>query len=288
MAKTNATKRPITHKILTSNIEYDSTKNLLTYIQSEIADCSVNGLPSIIKIQLIKNTNMNLTKENGLLNLSIPIIPVCYNFDSSRSLSEFISDAKEPHISAEKTKHMDSETFEKRINSYANKVMIYVKNELALRYTIAKNNNDQKTMKQIKGLAVMENIDLDLYALLIKEPVNIVETRVDKNNSLYILEYTDGSKETITKEQYRLVSSYFRFMNDYNRSQKKIFALSKALHDYENYDITHEKNTSTVPQHSIIARGISSNNNRVKKPETKKPTEKKNNDNTSKKQKGEE
>lgn len=265
MAKTISTKRPIAYKTLTSNLTNDSTNALLSYFETEIAESSVSGLPAIVKFQLIKNTNLNLTKENGLLNLTIPIIPVCYDINSTRSLAEFIADAKEPKFSAQKTQTTESDVFEKRLNSYANKIMIYVKNELALRYALAKNNTDQKTMDLISNLDVMKNIDLELYAHLLAGPTSLIETKTGDKSNAYILGYEDGSKEFITKEQFRMANSYFRFMNDYNRAQKKMFALTKALSDYENYDITHEKNTSTVPEHSIIARGVSRTNNRVKK-----------------------
>lgn len=267
MTKNLVEKRPIAYKYLTSNLSNDATPNLIAYFESEIAEGSVNGLPAFINVRFIKNNNMNLTKENGLLNLIIPIVPACYDINSTRSLSDFIANAKSPKVSADKTKYeLDNEVFEKRIKSYSNKIMIYIKNELALRYAIAKENNDSKTMNFIRNLDVMKNVDLELYSYLVKQPAKIVESKIDAKNSDYILEYENGTTKKISKTQYRLVGSYFRFMQDYGRAQKKMFALTKALRDYETYDINHQKHSSTVPEHSIIARGVSRTNNRVTKP----------------------
>ena len=269
MAKTLAEKRLVYSKKVYSNANIDGTRELELFLNSELGYFSEIGVPYRLNFYITKNSNQNLTKENGLLNLTIPIIPACYDIKSTMSLSEFVSQAKTSEIIANKYADTDSEILDKRINNYVNKIILYIKHEIAMRYAIAKENKDPKTMHLLSSLAIMKDFDLELYSLLIKQPVRIVESKADisTQNNKYMLVFADGSIAPISKKQYRSINSYIYNFNRYVKTTEKFYSLSKVLNDYENYDITKELHEATVPTHSIISKGYSAKtNNRIKKP----------------------
>lgn len=269
MPKTLAEKRLVHSKTIYSNATTDGTRDLGLFLNSEMGYFTEIGVPYRLNFYITKNSNPNLTKENGLLDLTIPIIPACYDIKSSMSLSEFVSQAKNSEIIANKYDSIDSEIIDKRINSYVNKIIVYIKNEIAIRYAIAKENKDSKTMQLLSNLDIMKGFDLELYSLLLKQPTKIVESRVDVStqNNKYVLVFEDGTITPITKQQYKSINSYIYNYNRYVKIAEKFYSLSKIMNDYENYDITKELHESTVPTHSVIARGYSTKTNkRVKKP----------------------
>ncbi len=269
MAKTLATKRPVSSTAIFSNKEYDNTDNFNIFLHSLVSYATFDGLPSRVQFYITKNNNSKLTKENGLLNLNIPIIPACYDINSVRSLSDFVSNAKSPAVIQNNIDQINPDIIQRRIRIYANKMLNYIKNEIAKRYATAKKNNDTATMRQLSKLDVMKDFDLELYSLLLDMPSQIVENKneISTQKNKYVLVYADGRIVPISKDQYHSINSYAHSYNRYQKDQQKFYSLSKVIEDYENYDITKELHESTVPAHSVIARGTSARtNNRVTKP----------------------
>lgn len=279
-----ANKRYLLKNSIATTKEFDGTTNLSIMIDNALAVATIDGTPTLLHFYITKNKNRQLTKENGLLDLKIPIIPMTYNINSSRSLSDFITKGQTPAKIIEQGKDIPVEVVEKNIASYRNKILNYIKMQIALRYALAKENNDINAMNILFNLSCMQDFDLELTSLLAKNPVQIIENnKPTSQDNKYILVYEDGSVSPISKNQYRSVSKYMNMFNSFDALQSKMMSLSKVLSDYEMYDITHEKFHSTVPTHSIIVRGVSpKTNTRVSKPKSASNSNKKTKSNTKK------
>ncbi len=278
MTQNSQTKRNVASINMSVNQTHDDTNDFEQKIKEILDNATLNGSPARLNFQIIKNSNPNLTKENGLLNLTIPIIPAGYSADSSYSLAEFVSLAKNSEEMIKKAKSVKPEELDRRAKRYAQRITSYIKHEIAQRYAVAKDNHDKNAMKLISSIDLMKGFDFDLYALLLKQPVQILETPKDqkKNISAYSCVFSDGSVVPITRAQHRLVPGQAQLYQRYYKAQNKFLELSQTLESYEKFDISKQKQEATTPTHSVVARRYSATSGaRFKKLETEKVSKKK-------------
>lgn len=220
---TNAQFRTVTETTITSNLRIDETKTFALWLNSEFDHYS-DKFPNILHYRLIKNNNSNLTNANGLLDISIPILPVMYNTNSPSDLHEFIVNGNEKTFKAGKA-NFTREEYEKRINKNSVEALNYILFSLAERYHIAEINNDKNTMELISNLSIIkENLfDLNCYSLIQENKHSYSFT----TDPIYALAY---SKFEDTKEKYA--------------------ELIKAVNLYRQYDVRKELESRST-NHSI-------------------------------------
>ncbi len=57
----------------------DSTSNLFTFLYGKLTEVTESGIPEIVKLNIIKNNNTQVTEANGLVEIELPLIPATYN-----------------------------------------------------------------------------------------------------------------------------------------------------------------------------------------------------------------
>ncbi len=251
MAKLQKTRRVASNTIF-ANKEMDLTSHFDLFLQNLILTTSADGLPSRLLFYVTKNRNSNLTNDNKIISLTIPIIPVAYNTKSARSLSNFVTNADSCETIARLHQETNPEIIRKREVAYYNSIMAYLKGHLAFAYMSAEQNHDKNAMNIIKSLKFMQGFDFELASLILHYPSKIVENRsIDNKNNLYQLVFADGKTVNITKEQYKSINSYARLFISYEKAFNKFSKLSKVLDDYETYDPTKTEQASVVANNSI-------------------------------------
>ena len=225
----------------------DLTENMDIYCDSFCKYVSEDGFPKILHFFVTKNSNTLLTEKNGLLDLEIPIIPAAWNTKSTASMQDFVMNAKSSEEIKKRVQETPIQVREKRKNSDTAKMLNYIKYELGLRYSLAKDQNDQNTMQIISGLKMMQNFDLELLSLIAHNPSQVTKT----SDGRCFLTFSNGSTADISKKQYAAVGPYVNNLKVHDKTKKEYIHLMSILEDYKYYDIQQVLNETTTPYHSV-------------------------------------
>lgn len=171
--------------------------------------------PSLLHLQIIKNKNSKVTKNNALLDLVVPVLPIGYMTNNENDYEKLILNGTPENIKQEKEALSPKES-DRRIKEYSDEAFNYFLFSIAERYYVAMQNNDKKTMNMLAGLKVFDkiNFDLDSFVKL-------------KNDESVDLGFTMAYKS-------------------YLDTQKKYNKLKRVLISYREYEVRkelEEKNT---------------------------------------------
>ena len=252
-----AIKRPVdTIEFFNSRIS-DGTKSMRIYIEGLFDYASQDGYPKLIHFYVTKNDNHKLTESNSVIELTIPIMPVTCNINSRESINSFIKTAKSPAIVSQNYSEMDPAEREKRITQNTQKVMTYITTQLALRYLLAKRNNDKIIMKQIENMAIMkeQQFDFDLFEKIAHNPKTL---RRKKDGSYLVFDIEDKEQLVpITDEQSSMYADYKDAIDKFPAIERQFTTLNSDIETYRTYDINESKTNHTIGGHSLknIMRG---------------------------------
>ncbi len=229
----------------------DQTSHMNIFLGGAVKFAAEDGYPTLLHFFVTKNNNANLTKANGILDLTIPIIPIVWNINSRESLNSFIRDAKVPAINAEAYENMPKDESERRIDQYAEKIYNYIKTELAIRYLVAKNHGDKIVMNQIKNMKIMNdcNFDFDIFEAITKGP----KTLRHKGGNHYLIFDNNGKEDyvQISDTQAKIYPSYRENLDKYISTRKQFIELKNAIESYKTYDIDEFEQKHTIDSHSL-------------------------------------
>lgn len=229
----------------------DGTFAMRTYVAGLIDFAGQDGVPTSLHFYVTKNENHKLTDSNCVTELTIPIIPVLWNITSRESINSFIKNARSPEAVAEQYKTMDPAEKERRIEQYTQKVMTYIKTQLALRYLLAKKHGDKIIMSQIANMSIMkdEGFDFDLFEAIANNP----KTLRRKKDGAYLV-FDSASVEDlvlISDEQANKYAEYKDSLDKFGTIEKQFATLNKDLETFRTFDISESKTTSTIGGHSL-------------------------------------
>lgn len=171
--------------------------------------------PSLLHLQIIKNKNLEVTKNNALLDLVVPVLPVGYMTNNENDYEKLILSGTPENIKQE-NEALSPEEHKKRIKEHSDEALNYFLFSVAERYYVAMQNNDKKTMNMLAGLKVFDeiNFDLDSFVKL-------------KNGESVDLGFTMAYK------------SYLNTQEKYNKLKRVL----KSYREYEVRQELEEKNT---------------------------------------------
>ena len=218
--KFNSTLRPVQKQELNTTKSSDPTSSLDILI-AETIDYYSHLQPAIFHFSISKNDNSKLTPANGIIDLSIPIIPICFNTNSRVEMEEFMKAASTPASLENKLSKIPENEIEDRIEGARSTAMNYILFALGERYNVAKQSNDQKTMDQIANLAVIKENEFDL------ELCSMVIEKKKTKDQLSRAHYAAGYNFYVKTE-----AEYDRLLNILNR--------------YSYYDIQQEINQENI------------------------------------------
>jgi len=249
-----------------NTIDIDNTSSMSTFISALINYAGEDGFPTKFHFYLTKNRNMNLTDSNKLVSLNIPIIPVIWNINSRESVNSFIKNGKNPREVSKLYASMSDEEKNQRIEQYTSKVMTYITAELALRYIVAKRNNDKLIMKQISSLKMMQDqdFDFDLFEAIISNPKGLRH-----KSSGHFIVYDENGKDVyvqISDEQSQKYPAYKDSLDRYCIIRKQFATLNSDLETFKGYDISESKTKQTIGGNSLFNKLRGKNVVAAKKP----------------------
>lgn len=237
---------------LFNTVDSDNTFAMNTYIAGLINYAGEDGIPSILHFYITKNKNTNLTDSNKVLSLKIPIIPMICNINSRESINSFIKNAKDPQTISSIYDCMDDKEKNQKIEQYTSKIMTYITTELALRYIVAKRNNDRLIMDQISKLKVMKEQDFDfaLFEAIINNPKGLRH----KTDGHYLVFENKGKEDyvQISDTQSQKYPIYKTMLDKYGPIQKQITSLNSDIETFRNYDINEHQTSRTIGGHSLL------------------------------------
>ncbi len=142
----------------------DNSANLQQFIVGELSYVTESGIPKIINIQFIKNSNTTVTKDNSVINIEIPLIPSTYDFSSVDNLRRDFFFNGMPEIAVERYEQiMKNQEAKENLNRYmfkhAETIASYVCTELNRKLKSLGQSSDLKdrnTIDFIKNLSCMK------------------------------------------------------------------------------------------------------------------------------------
>lgn len=194
---------------LIANAEIDTTNFMRIHLHNDFEFYS-NLNPSIKRFQVIKNNNVELTKNNAILELVIPILPVGYMSETEEDFEKLIVKGESlEDIQAENDKVPQKEQ-EKRIKEHSDEALNYILFSIAERFYIALKNNDKKTMALLSNLKIVKelNFDFGTFSKL-------------KNNENVDFHFTMAHKTYLT-------------------TQEKYNKILRVINEYSEYDVKQE------------------------------------------------
>ena len=243
--------RPISYIDFFNSARSDGTSSFRPFIASTIDYAGIDGDAKKLHFYVTKNDNPNLTATNKVVEMTIPIFPVVCNINSRESVNSFIKNATSRKKICEAYENMNPEVREQRIAQYTDKVMSYITTELALRYLLAKVNNDKIIMKQISNMAIMreQGFDFKLFEAIANNP----KTLRRKKDGAYLVFENKGSEDLvlISDEQADKYAGYKDAIDKFPAIETQFTTLNNDLEVYKNYDINQAKNANTVGGHSL-------------------------------------
>lgn len=251
------TKRPVQTETITINTRRDETNNLRGTIETLIDNAGTMGIPARLSFNIINNTNTNVTDENKILSLKVPIYPPIFSTNPqapswTRNRDIFIRNAKTPQSIQNSNQNLHPEAREGYIQESSELIMSYILSEIGIRYAIAKKGGDERTMDQLQSMKVVfdEDFDLDMFNLALNTP---------KGLSTYgERQYFTTKNGEETKRHYlsaQQASEYARHREIMLKGQDgktSAFALWRDLKSYENYDIEEAEFNQSVGGHVIL------------------------------------
>lgn len=125
--------RPISEQLFVVNSSSDATENFIQPFASDYAYHS-DDIPTIYTFQINKNNNPTATKDNCLVDLKIPILPVAWNTDSEQDWFDFVKNAKTREIIQNSCENMPKNEANRRINRKTIEAYNYIKFSIAKKY----------------------------------------------------------------------------------------------------------------------------------------------------------
>ena len=147
--------RPVLETTFYTNANFDSTKSFILPFSNDYADYST-GIPRIFHFQVIKNENIKITKANGILDLTIPILPVGWDTNSKQDMDDFVKNAKDPEAIKNQCYGLTDKEYSRRINEGIVEAYNFILFSLAERYAEALKSGDKNTAALIKNMAIMQ------------------------------------------------------------------------------------------------------------------------------------
>lgn len=255
-------KRYVGHGLIANSKKSDGTSHLRTQLEALVTFAGEDGFPSKWDFYITNNHNIKLTDKNKLVSIQVPIVPPIFDpnpYDSNReanynlflfknrSLQEIrdnplgngynsVSDIKKAYES------LSPEKREEYINSSADLLVSYILGEIGLRYIKARENNELETMRQLKGLKVLEEegFDLDMFDLVMRTPGGFEK----QSNGVYLEFKEDGKLVTIfpTEEEIAEYKMHQNFRTHcLGAGRYYVHKLSEDLERYPNIDINRAK-----------------------------------------------
>lgn len=168
--------------------------------------------PTKLYLQIIKNKSLKATKENALLNLEIPVLPVGYMTESEEDYEKLIKYGTPENIQKE-NEALSPEESDRRIKEHADEALNYFLYKIAERYYKAVKNKDKKTMNMLANLEVVKefNFDFDSFIKLCN----------DYNDHSVDLNFTMAYKKSLETEL-------------------KYDKLLKVIEEYSTYEVKQE------------------------------------------------
>lgn len=141
------------------NAEIDMSDFMRMHFYNVFEDNSKH-YPSLLHINIIKNKSLSVTKDNALIYLSIPVLPVGYMTENAEDYEKLIKYGTLENINQENNA-LSPEEHKKRIKEHSDEALNYFLFSIAERYYVAMQNNDEKTMTMLKNLKVFKEINFD-------------------------------------------------------------------------------------------------------------------------------
>ncbi len=217
--------------------ESDMTAFLPTYLANLVEKVSKNGVPANLHFYVTKNNNINLTPENQVISLNIPIFPISYRLTHEGSVHRFIKDSKEPGKTSARYEQMTDKDIQEGIDTYVNNIMVYITAELAQRHIDAKKNKKESIAQQIENIDMMKDqqFDFKLFSLVASNP----KTLVRKTEGTFLVFDNNGRAllHKLTPEQEKMYKGYKANFKRYKEISAQFASLQSDLSAYQNYDL---------------------------------------------------
>ena len=251
------TKRPVQTETITINTRRDETNNLRGTIETLIDNAGTMGIPARLSFNIINNTNTNVTDENKILSLKVPIYPPIFSTNPqapswTRNSDIFIRNAKTPQSIQNSNQNLHPEAREGYIQESSELIMSYILSEIGIRYAIAKKGGDERTMDQLQSMKVVfdEDFDLDMFNLALNTPKGLSTYGERQYFTTKIGEET--KRHYLSAQQASEYARHREIMLKGQDGKASAFALWRDLKSYENYDIEEAEFNQSVGGHVIL------------------------------------
>ena len=239
--------RPVASITILANNHEDQTNKLRLAIKGFINYAGQDGIPARLNINFIGNNNKNLTDENKILALTVPIMPPLFSTNPNaaswtKNRDTFVRLAKTQESIQNSYNKLDLDARESYVSESSDLIMSYILTEIVVRYAVAKQNNDKRTMDQLQSLKVVadEDFDLDMFNLVLKRTLGQQE---NKNDSI-----RNYLNEPETQEYQR----HQEILSQGEAGRKSAVAHLRDLKSFETYDIDEAEFNQTIGGHVIL------------------------------------
>ena len=229
MKKTN----PHVSYVHFSTARADETKSISTYLFNEIKATLDTKSPAILNFQVSTGETLTtrISKINRVLDINIPLIPVCYNLVDSKEINNFFKTGTPDKI-ASKTNAMTSEEIDKRCEKYTNRVLNLVYFSLARVYVQSLHTNDQKRLDVIRNLDMMQGFDFKSLETLVE--AGFILLTDDKGR--YYINKNHKSVE-LSASEYNKLNKMLNLLKKAKEDETKFGQITQKLEEFNPYTI---------------------------------------------------
>ena len=222
----------------------DVNVNLKIALHNCIKNATIKGIPSIFDFAITKNNNISRTDRNEVVRVILPILPATYNYSSDEAIAAFLKDSKDSAVSEKKAQELTNQALDTICEAQMQILFTFIKYQIANKLYDYVKLKDKKSATHLKNLDIMKDFDLSLHHKIKLRPKKVITilSQSDEQEHQYFLEYSNGKKLQITKEQFQNLEKYIKFYNDASYSNSIINRDFEIIDGYENYISFYEQN----------------------------------------------